>query len=148
MSSKAVELKKLTKSDAGKFQQTGQSKIKLANGEEYVIPIKSLGVNIQERLEDEFPYPEVPVIKRFNKATHQWEHIPNDADPEFLHRKKEIDSLRTYAVVLWGTDLEIEGATFEEKIKTLIDTGLPAGAFTQLSQDILKLSQVEEETFQ
>jgi len=148
MSNKPVELKKLSKSDAGKFQQTGQSILKLANGQEVVINIKSLGVNLQERLEDEWPYPEVPTIKRFNRQTQAWEYIPNDSDAEYQRKLKEVNTMRTYQIVLWGVDLDIEGENFEEKVKTLIGSGFPVGAFSKLAEDIMKLSQVDQETFQ
>jgi len=146
--SKVTKLTKLGKADKGKFQQKGVSRIELADGTVLEIPIKSIGINFRDKLEDAYPYPEPPVTKIFNKQLKRFEEIPNTNDPKWKAECAKIDNIRVYATVIWGIDIEIEGDSLEDKVQTLLDTGIPAGAFSKIAQDIMKLSGIDQEQFQ
>jgi hypothetical protein len=143
--SKIIKLDKLTKADKGRFEQKSTVKLELPSGEILEIPIKAVPINIQDKVAELFPYPEKP--KRFNKQTRQWEYIETD---EWQEEVQKVDVMRTYAFVLMGIDedrLQIEGDTVQEKIETLIATGLPMGAFLEIAKAIQELSMIREDEF-
>ncbi len=131
-----------TKKDKGKFNTT--KKISMEIGKEKLdFTIKSLPVNFQDTLADELPYP--PKKKVFNKAKKIFEYKET---PDWEEQKKKIDGLRTYAVFVMGVEEEIEGETLEDKIETLIDTGIPIGYFVEVVNEIQALSGLSDSEFQ
>ncbi len=134
-----------TKADKGKFKTTGVHVIR--HGKEKIeVPIKSLPININDRINDELPYPDAP--KRFDKQAKQF--VYNHEDPAWLTEKQKIDALRTYAICIMGIDEEkfaIEGSNLLEKINTLIDLEMPIGYFVDLSKAIQELSGIKEDEF-
>ncbi len=122
------------------------------NGMELVFPLKSLGLNFQDEIEREFPYPEAPT--KPNKVQKQF--APDLNDPKYLEEKKKIDMIRTYAVVIKALDghilvngeqLEFESDDIMERIDALIETEIPIGIFGEIVQKIQEISGIKPDEF-
>jgi hypothetical protein len=131
-----------TKKDKNKYVLTKKLSMKVGK-DTLEMTIKPLPINFQDLLNDELPYPAKKKV--FNKSTKSWGYKET---PDYDEKKKKIDALRTYALFVMGTVEEIEGDTLNDKIETLIDTGLPIGYFIEVVNEIQALSGITDSEFQ
>lgn len=140
------------------FEATGVSKLKVQRGDEVVtieVPIKSTGVReVLELMERERPKP--PKRKMWIKKEEAeqygirvsgpgtWVLVYDLADEAYNEKLREWEQKRNFAILLRGIAVPIEGETDEEKIQTLLDSGLTPQHLNQLLKDILNLTQWEE----
>ncbi|NLT46003.1 MAG: hypothetical protein GXX80_10915 [Thermotogaceae bacterium] len=120
-------------------------------GKKVEIPVKSLAVNFQDELDEQFPYPEAP--KKPNKKTHKFE--PDYEDQGYLKDCEAIDRIRIYATVAMaidgkikvdGEEYAIEGEPYE-MIDSIMDTKIPLGYWTKLAERIQEISGIDEDSF-
>ena len=152
-----MKISKITRKDK-LFESSGYSKLKVTKkGKAQIleIPIKSSGV---QDLIDEFtrkvPPPKAPRIRQYIRPNSmeakqsglsgfQW--VYDLTDEKYKKALDEYNMKLGWKVILAGLDLEIEGETDEEKIKTLQEAGITDNHIKQLVEDIQNLTKIENE---
>jgi hypothetical protein len=105
--------------------------LELPDGEVVQIPIHTLTYAEWQRIEREVPQPPVPVLHGAKGS------MPDRNDPEYQKAMSLWNEQVMYRRVLAALEIEIEGATADEKVKNLqetISTPMMMGLIAALSQ--------------
>ena len=140
------------------FESSGYSKLKVTHkgkAEILEIPIKSSGVqDLIDKFMKKEPPPKPPRIRQYIKpgspeartsglSGFQW--VYDTTDQDYQKKLEEYNMRLGWKVILAGLDVDIEGETEEEKIKTLQEAGITDNHIQQLVQDIQALTKLEKE---